>query len=334
MAIVRTWVVVATFQGERHVADQLRSILEQDPPPSGVLVTDDGSTDATLEIVRDLASQSAVHVEVDDHDHLGLAGSLERALRSAAPRADLILLADQDDVWRLGKLARMASAVENHDALVAFHDGGVIDEQGSTLDGSLWSGAGLSRRRQETLLSGDPWPMLLRANPATGAAMALRPELLELALPLPPLVLHDAWFTLLAGALDRLLAVPDHLVSYRVHGHNVAGLVPERRSDRLRQRLARTGGRAADEVLFGEAAVRLAGLVSDSVLADLRAKAAFSRARTQLPANPLRRAVVVARHVTSGSYGRLADRAARSAAFDLLLGERATGASDVRPRAT
>lgn len=320
MAGVRTWVVVATFQGERHVAEQLRSILGQDPPPTGVLVTDDGSTDATLEIVRDVARSAKVDVDVDHHAHVGLADSLERGLRSVGPRADLLFLADQDDVWRPGKLARVVEAFDRHDPLAAFHDGGLIDENGASLEGSLWSGAGMGPDRQRALVSGHPWPVVLRGNPVTGAAMALRPELLEVGLPLPPLGLHDAWFGLLAAAQGRLLALPDHLVDYRLHSQNVVGLVPKRKRDRLRQRLDRRGGRAADEVLFGEVAARLAGKVSDDVLADLRAKAEFSRTRAQLPTNPLRRAVVVGRHLTSGSYRRFSDRRARSVGFDLLLG--------------
>ncbi|MGH9000939.1 MAG: hypothetical protein ACRDY7_16285, partial [Acidimicrobiia bacterium] len=156
-----------------------------------------------------------------------------------------------------------------------------------------------------------------------GAAMALHRRLLDLALPFPEAGLHDAWFGLMAAAQGGLRPLRQHLMSYRVHSGNLAGLVPERRWDRVRQRRSRADVRAIEETLFASAAERVGPITNPTVSGVLRAKADFCRFRRSLPLDPGRRLQQIARQVRLGEYARFTKHAGRSIAFDLLGGEQA-----------
>src|SRR5947209_2937698 len=75
-------VVVATFNGERYILTQLRSIADQTVKPTEIIVADDGSEDRTVQVVEGFAAESdiPVHVEVNPQR----LGYVENFLRAAA----------------------------------------------------------------------------------------------------------------------------------------------------------------------------------------------------------------------------------------------------------
>ena len=105
----RISVAMATFNGERHLAAQLESIAQQTLAPHELVVSDDGSTDSTLEIVEAFERRAPFHVRIERNPtRLGFAANFLTAAERC--EGELIAFADQDDVWLSTKLERAAAA--------------------------------------------------------------------------------------------------------------------------------------------------------------------------------------------------------------------------------
>ena len=99
-------VCMATYNGSRYVAEQLSSILAQLGARDEVVVVDDASADATVEIVRGIGDPRIV-VHRNDRN-LGYVRSFERAISLST--GDVIVLSDQDDIWIDGRRDRLVAA--------------------------------------------------------------------------------------------------------------------------------------------------------------------------------------------------------------------------------
>src|SRR5690554_2027672 len=96
-------VVVSTFNGERHIAEQLHSIIRQNPAPEGIIVSDDGSSDNTLTIVKTIAHSCSVPITLLNGPKRGVNHNILFALQHTS--APYVLIADQDDIWLDNKAA-------------------------------------------------------------------------------------------------------------------------------------------------------------------------------------------------------------------------------------
>lgn len=200
-------------------------------PPDEVLVCDDASDDRTVEIALAALAPLAEAVSVLRSEvRLGVTANVERGL--AAATGDIIVLADQDDLWRSDKLSAIEQWAMQSAAGGMFSDGRIIDADGCPTGVTLWDRAGFSARARRRW-SGDQLAELLRRPVATGAAMALRRSTLNLLLPLPRGDWHDYTASLLLAATTGLVPCRKELIDYRLHGANLAGLGAERRRDRV-----------------------------------------------------------------------------------------------------
>lgn len=237
MGSLRISVVVTSCNGEAYLEDQLASILAQSRLPDEVILGDDASDDASLQIVRSvLGDFSGDFSLLRSGERLGLIANLTRCLHQAS--GDFLVFADQDDIWKPQKLARLESAAsEAPGALMLFSDARVVGPDGRPLGRSLWQDVGFGPARQR-LWAEDPVRVLRQRTIVTGAAMAARRGFVLSALPFPATCWHDEWLTLAATLQGSIpVAVPEELIDYRVHSGNTAGL-PSRQ---WRQRIAQAG---------------------------------------------------------------------------------------------
>jgi len=208
-------VCMATFNGSRFIHAQLESILVQLRPDDELIVSDDGSTDDTTEIVRGyddprirLLTGNSFRSPVRNFEH---------ALRHA--RGRIIVLSDQDDIWLPGRLALVHEYLDSQVERVSLimMDGEIVDADGVGSGASLFTanraGAGILKNVYD--------------NTYTGCCLAFTRPLLEIALPFPGSIpMHDMWLGILAEIFGRAEFVPVRTIRYRRHAANTSFIKP------------------------------------------------------------------------------------------------------------
>jgi glycosyltransferase involved in cell wall biosynthesis len=220
-------VCIAAYQGERYIALQLRSILEQLSADDEVIVVDDGSTDGTCREIS--ALQDARLVLTRNFDNQGVLRSFETALSRSS--GEIVFLSDQDDIWLPGKVESVLDAfVRDPDLMLVASDAILVDEEGTKIGDSFYAKRGKFRA--------GLWSNLLIGK-FHGCTMAFRSILLKRALPFPPgrLVHHDTWI----GCMNALLGgktkyISEPLVAYRRHSTNATGRIKLSNYTRLKMR--------------------------------------------------------------------------------------------------
>src|SRR5688572_4651531 len=140
---------MCTYNGEAYLLAQLQSIAAQTSPPDELVICDDGSTDATVDIAQAFAAGVPFPVRLYTNERtVGSTKNFEKAIGLCT--GDVIALADQDDVWRPEKLARIAAALAAApDVGLVFSDADVVDAASRSLGLRLWDLFGGTRAQKE-----------------------------------------------------------------------------------------------------------------------------------------------------------------------------------------
>lgn len=216
-------VAVTTCNAGRHLDAQLASLVRQTRPPDEIVLHDDASTDGTWDRVQLFAAQSPVPVRVRrEPRNVGLRRNVERALRAC--HGDVILLADQDDEWDEHKAEVARLAFRDGQVTLWFSDADLVDDRGTPFGRTAWSAVNFDPQAQDDVRQGRGLARLQHGQTVTGATMAVRRAVLDVALPLPVelegddhLFLHDGWLAVIGSCLGRVAVEPRPLTRYRQH---------------------------------------------------------------------------------------------------------------------
>jgi glycosyltransferase involved in cell wall biosynthesis len=219
-------VLLATYNGERFLREQIDSILTQDYVNLRVLARDDGSTDATVSLLNEYAERLPNRFRVMPSSP-GTGSPKDNFLMlMRASSARYICFSDQDDIWLPDKVSRTKRAMDELESRwgadtpsLVFTDARVVDHQLRTLHESFWAHEKIEPDRIHHL------PLLIGRNVVTGCTMLLNRRLLELSFAMPSEAsMHDRWIGLLACAIGKSCAVRAQTLLYRQHDRNVAGI--------------------------------------------------------------------------------------------------------------
>lgn len=317
-------IAMCTYNGARHLREQLASIAAQSRLPDELVICDDGSTDATRVIIADFAASVPfpVHLHVNDQN-LGSTKNFERAIALCV--GDLIALSDQDDVWLTEKLQRLEAEFDRvPNAGLIFSDAEVVDEGMNPAGFTLWQKLDIRNDERHGLHGGRAIDVLLQGSTVTGATMAFRGRFKKLVLPIPNdlSIIHDAWIALLVGAVSEVAPLAMPLIKYRQHADQQVG-PKERKHDAGGFKEAMVRRTSYSEMIqIGVAAQKR--LVehgetyeSADALSRLSARLRHLRARAGLPEGKLGRIRCVATELLSRRY-HLFSNGFRSAVKDLL----------------
>ncbi len=206
-------ILLSTYNGEKFLAQQLDSLLDQDYPDFNICIRDDGSSDKTGEILTEYQSKHA-KINVVFADNIGVPRSYFELVKHAS--GDFFALCDQDDIWLPGKLSRGLSVINKcSDPSSSLYCSAL-----QFVDSDLKYIGTTAPPRYQCLENA------VMENIATGCTVIFGDELRQLYLEAEPgkMHMHDWWLYLVASAFGNVVFDPEHLVLYRRHEDTVTGL--------------------------------------------------------------------------------------------------------------
>lgn len=250
-------ILMAAYNGEKYIREQIDSILAQTEQNWILYIRDDGSTDGTPEIIHEYAMKYPGMI-IPVHDTLGGLGCIRNfmaALKYA--QSDYYMFCDQDDIWLPDKAEKTLKAMKaaeqsaetektGYNAEVNFAgkaagtqnircslpvcvhtDLEVVDENGQQIHPSFVEKLDLDVR-------GANFASLIYSNVLTGCTMMINQAMKELLSEMPDsCMMHDQWIGLLAEGCGKRVYLPEATIRYRQHGDNVMGAKGRTFGDKL-----------------------------------------------------------------------------------------------------
>ncbi len=203
-------IVMATYNGEKYLREQVDSLLAQSYPSLEFVFVDDASADASLAILKEYAlHDSRIHL-VANPINQGLLATFETGIRAA--KGEMIALSDQDDVWMPEKISLLAGTIGSHSLIYA---DSALTDAGGTITGKF---------SDRNYLCDYPTALhYVFGTKAMGHAMLFKREIIDIASPFPDYVGHDYILGFAAAALNGVSYFPATLVNYRQHSSNTMG---------------------------------------------------------------------------------------------------------------
>ena len=201
-------VCIATYNGERYIRQQIESIVCQLNVDDEIIVSDDGSTDGTLDIVKGIGDKRIKIIEGPGRKSPIL--NFECALK--ASKGDFIFLSDQDDIWKPDKVEICMKWLKTYHCVVS--DAEVTDNSLKPLYPSLYA---IMQVRQGRIYN------TIWKNGYTGCCMAFRRDVVEASLPFPKdIPMHDIWIGNVAAYKYNVIFIPDRLIHFRRHENTIS----------------------------------------------------------------------------------------------------------------
>lgn len=306
-------VALCTYNGERFIEQQLDSILSQSILPKQIVVSDDGSTDGTLDTVRRVLSPGVLAETgitlnmLQRKKPLGVTKNFETAL--AACTSEFVSLCDQDDVWHPDRLERLLAGFTSDDVMLVHSDARMVDAVGRPLGHSLFESLGARKRELAREQGPAGCEVLVRRNLVTGATAMVRRQLVQAAQPFPTSWVHDHWLAVVASLTGRIVVDRGQLIDYRQHGGNQIGARKLTAGRALRMlgdsRRARHEGRVQRLVDLTGRLDQGEVPASTSQRKFVSEKLFHERLRLAMPDSRMARIPTVLRELISGRYHRL-----------------------------
>lgn len=201
-------VCIATYNGEKYIKEQIQSILKQLDKNDEIVVSDDNSTDKTIEILKAI---NDTRIKFFKNSVKGYVSNFENALKNAS--GDIIFLSDQDDIWKENKVEVTLDYLKTYDFVVS--DCEIIDVDGRIISNSFFK----NRRISKTIIGNVVKFGFL------GCCIAFKKNVLTKALPFPKnrrYCTHDNWLFLVGSIFYKYKVIDERLIFYRRHINNTS----------------------------------------------------------------------------------------------------------------
>lgn len=221
-------ILLATYNGEKYIREQLDSILNQTHKEFRLLISDDGSTDETRNILNEYkAKDDRIEIFMQEKN-LGVVKNFEFLLKKVD--AKYYMFSDQDDIWKKEKIEKSLEKIKEGFDLV-YSDLEVVDENLNVTYKSYWKLKGIYKKIKKY----NNFQSLYLNNFITGCTIISKKELIDSFMPLPntsKFVLHDYWISLVISQNGKIAYIEEPLIKYRQHKNNKVG--SKKKSDELK----------------------------------------------------------------------------------------------------
>lgn len=216
-------ILLATYNGEKYLAEQLDSILNQTYSNLKIYISDDVSSDRTIEILSKYASKYPNKINVINTKKRNGSATLNFSylFENVQDDSDYYMFCDQDDVWLPNKVELLVDKIEEMEKKglknnLVYCDAFVVNENLDEISSSFYKYAKLH-------YSGEKNKLLI-TNDVPGAAMLFDKNLKMVSGKIPKeCYVHDFWLMLYATFYGNVEFVDEALYKYRQHSDNVAG---------------------------------------------------------------------------------------------------------------
>lgn len=213
-------VLLATYNGEKYLKEQIESILNQTYTNIQIIISDDCSTDRTREILKEYEQNDKIKVFYQEKN-LGYVKNFEFLLEHV--ESNIYMLSDQDDFWKSEKIEKTVDKLQKENLDLVFGELEVVDENLNLLHPSYNKYMHLSHKIKK--YSND-YRLQYLYNCMTGCTIMSKKKFLNKILPLPTnskYMIHDYWIGLVVSLNGKVGYMDKPYILYRQHGNNQVG---------------------------------------------------------------------------------------------------------------
>jgi glycosyltransferase involved in cell wall biosynthesis len=214
-------ILMATYNGETYLKEQLNSILNQTYSNFRLIISDDCSKDGTRKILEEYAKKDNRITLYFQEKNLGFIKNFEFLLSKVENK--IYALSDQDDVWLAEKIEKTYNKMKATDADLVFTDLEVVNEKLEEMYPSFNDFMLLSRKIKKCH---NDYKMQYLYNCVTGCTLMSKKKFLDKIVPIPKnskYVLHDTWIGLVVSLYGKVEYLDEKTIKYRQHGNNQVG---------------------------------------------------------------------------------------------------------------
>lgn len=212
-------ILMSTFNGEKYLESQIKSILNQTYKGWQLYIRDDGSTDNTINIIKKycLLDSRIKFYNKKSRNNIGVVHSFIKLLKNI--NADYYMFSDQDDFWLKNKISetlKLMLSIKNQNIPICVHT------NFSTVDSKLRLKNDNKNRKVFSKFEN-----LLFCNCIVGCTMMINNKLKQLIdfddFNYSQVYMHDWWMGLIASEFGKVLYLRKSTLLYRQHNNNVVG---------------------------------------------------------------------------------------------------------------
>lgn len=212
-------VLMATYNGEKYLREQIDSILSQTYQNIRLLISDDVSSDGTVAILKEYEKKDHRIVLFLQEKNLGYIKNFEYLMQQV--ENDIYMFSDQDDVWLPNKIEMSYQAMKDKKVDLVYTDLTVVDKDLNTLYPSFWKYLKIDHK-----VKYDDIRSQYLFNCVTGCTLISKKKFIQDILPLPyqsEFMPHDYWVALVVALKGKIAHLDKKTILYRQHGDNLIG---------------------------------------------------------------------------------------------------------------
>tara|TARA_Y200000002_G_scaffold280461_1_gene234598 strand:- start:112 stop:957 length:846 start_codon:yes stop_codon:yes gene_type:complete len=219
---IKVQILLATYNGEKFLREQLDSIINQEYKLWQLLIHDDGSFDNTISILNEYQNNypQKIRLLYDQKIFSSASKNFFHLIENRSKEANLYCLCDQDDIWHKTKLKNIIeryNSKEDKTPTLIHSDLSLINAKGKLLEKSHNK---LINNQKNFIAKNSA----LYYNPVPGCAMTINSALADNISYSKYMVMHDWWILLSAVYTNtNMIYIKFPLVKYRQHSENVSG---------------------------------------------------------------------------------------------------------------
>lgn len=214
-------VLLATYNGEKYIKEQIDSILDQTYENIRLIISDDCSKDKTQEILKEYEKKdNRIELYIQEKN-LGVVKNIEFLLKQVKNK--YYMLSDQDDIWLPEKIEKSLETLLENNADLVFGDLEVVNQDLKTMYPSFGDFMLLNKKIHKYINSNM---LNYIYNCVTGCTILAKKETIQKILPLPKkskYLIHDHWIGLMTSIYGKVAYMPEKYIKYRQHGNNQVG---------------------------------------------------------------------------------------------------------------